>query len=127
VANNYYGMSEGQNSGWVINVAAYAEWYGLEPKQATKELTKACMKLGFSPLSDFKMADGLILSNISGDILPVYGDGLVSALHEERFANLSIERVHKKNYNGYKARIYKSDALKNYIDKVLKPDNSKAA
>lgn len=127
MANNYYGMSEGQNSGWIINVTAYAKWYGLEPKQATKELTKACMKLGFSLLSDFKMADGLILSNISGDILPVYGDGLVSALQKLRFANLSIERVHKKNYNGYKARIYKSDALKNYIDKVLKPDNSKAA
>lgn len=113
--------------GWVVDVRNYADWWGISLKVATREIKKACVKLGFKVTWDFERVESIVLIKSLQLWFPVNQDVIDNATKDGRFVHLEIERVIKKRGIGWKAKINKTEALKQYIKEVLKPDNSKAA
>lgn len=113
--------------GWAINVRNYAEWNGISLKVATKEIKKACNKLGFKAFLDFECVEGIVLNKYNAHMYHTPSNSLEESISSGKYEYLENERVIKKSGNGWKAKIYKSTALKQYIKEVLKPDDSKAA
>jgi len=113
--------------GWAIDVRNYAEWYGISIKVATKEVKKACIKLGFKTLWDFGCVEGIVLNKSLERWFSANQDVIKNDTKDGRFVHLEVERVVKKSGYGYKTKIHKTEALKQYIKEVLKPADSKAA
>lgn len=113
--------------GWAINVRNYAEWYGISLKVATRELKKACIKLGFHALWDTEAVEVIILNKYNAHVYHTLSNSLEESISSGKYEYLENERFIKKNGNGWKAKIYKTEALKQYIKEVLNSYNSKAA
>ena len=113
--------------GWAIDVSEYADYYKISLEKATKEVKKACLKMGFKCYWEVLEVEGIILNRHAGHMYYTDKEGLVMLENSYKFEYTLIDRVLKKTGSGFKARIYKPAALKQYIKEVLKPDNSKAA
>ncbi len=113
--------------GWAIDVRDYAEWYGISLKVATKEVKKACLKMGFKCYWKVLEVEGIILNRRWGHMYHTDKEGLVMLKNKYKYDYPWLDRILKKTGSGHKAKIYKPAALKQYIKEVLKPDDSKAA
>ena len=107
--------------GWAIDVRNYAEWYGISLKVATREIKKACIKMGFHAFWDTEAVGCIILNRYNAHVYHTLSNSLEESISSGKYEYLDNERVIKKNGNGWKAKIYKSTALKQYIKEVLKP------
>ncbi len=113
--------------GWAIDVEEYANYYKISLQKATKEVKKACLKMGFKCYWKVLEVEGIILNWHSGHMYYTDKEGLVMLKNSYEYDCPRLDRILKKTGSGHKAKIYKPAALKQYIKEVLKPDNSKAA